>query len=81
MIVHPNGVIFDPKTSIWGSRGVLGGDFGDPEAHFGDPEWPRPPLEGQKRKLHRFTATTRRVPFGGHFGVILVTFSDFVVLK
>ena len=60
------------KPPSGGPGGVLGGDFGDPEAHFGDPEWPGAPLEGQKRKLHRFTATigTRRVPFG----VMLVSF-------
>ena len=51
------GVLFDPKTSIWGVLGGPGGDFGDLGAHFGDLGWPGAPLDGQKRKLHRFTAT------------------------
>ncbi len=72
-----------PKTSIWGVLGGSWGWFGDLGAHFSDLEWPGTPLYGQRRKLHRFTSTigTRRVPFGDHLGVILVTFSEFLVLK
>ena len=81
------GLLFDPKTSIMGSLevilGSLGGHFSDLGAHFGDLGWPGAPLEGQKRTFHGFTATirTRRLRFGGHFGVILVTFCDFAASK
>ena len=64
----------------WGFILVDLGVIGCPWARL---EAPREALEGQKRSLHRFSATirTQRAPFGGHFGAIFGQFARFLVSK
>ncbi len=75
-----SGPLFDPKTSLWGSLGVILAPLRVHSGAPGPPGGPKGDPQGSKVDFLWIWGALG-VPLGGHFGTILVTFSSLLVSK